>query len=62
MTQLLVDLKCLSFEYEEKFMKELRDELVNSFKQRFHTVETNKYFTHSSLIDPSMIFSFKINN
>jgi hypothetical protein len=62
MTQLLVDLKCLSFEYEEKFMKELRDELVKSFKQRFHTVETNKYFTHSSLIDPSMIFSFKINN
>jgi hypothetical protein len=52
---LLVDLKCLTFEYEDKFMKELRDDLVKCLKHRFHTVETNKYYSHTSLIDPSMI-------
>ena len=53
MTQLLVDLKSLVFENNEVFMKKLRDDLLESLKKRFQYIETNKYYTHSTLIDPS---------
>ena len=53
MTQLFVDIKSLTFEFDESFMKMVRKDLVNSLQKRFNTVETDKYYTFASLIDPS---------
>ena len=39
MTQLLVDLKTLQFEYQTDLMKQLRECIVDSLKKRFKFVE-----------------------
>ena len=56
MTQLFVDLKSLTFEYDSIFMKKIRNDLLNSLKTRFDNVEKDKYYTYDSLIDPSYYF------
>ena len=54
MTQLLVDLKTLQFEYQTDLMKQLRECIVDSLKKRFKFVEKQRYYTFASLIDPSI--------
>ena len=56
MTQLFVDLKSLTFEYDSIYMKKIRYDLLNSLKTRFDNVEKDKYCTYASLIDPSFYF------
>ena len=53
MTQLLVDLKTLQFDFDVPLMREIREYLITSLQTRFSSVENNKYYAFACLIDPS---------
>ena len=50
LTQIFVDLKELKL--DDIHIKVVRDKLIASIKKRFHSVEENKYYRSSTLLDP----------